>query len=201
MEMIKEEAANPLQISCIMLISRLCVIFVPSYWILMHCACLLIISILLITILVLKLWKLKTMRTKEEEKYDNMVEKVQVIEPLRNDLIKVDNIQPPELDKRSGKQDKKNIYFGLIPIGLLIAFFVIWGIILWSVNQSFRYAKPAKIEYKGSYEQGVFFPLGWAIVISYTLLCIWFRHFQVNNFQMNWWLWIIAGVSILAIYL
>lgn len=160
----------------------------------MHCVALLIISLLLITIWICKFWKVSTQQSRIQNTYDKYLEKVNKLEELSNDLKIRDKMEVPEYYPRDGSVDDHKIYYGLIPIIILLVIFVIYGIILWAVDQNFEYALPDKIfiEKKKGDRQGVFFPLAWTIVLSYTLLCIWFRLFQRNKYKMKLYLWVFA---------
>lgn len=89
---------------------------------------------------------------------------------LERDLKMIDKLEVPQYYPKANDSEKTRLLFGLIPITLHLIFFVVYGIILWSVDQNFKKARPKRITIENEFRQGVCFPLAWVIVISYTFL-------------------------------
>jgi hypothetical protein len=71
----------------------------------------------------------------------------------------IKKIAVPAADLRKEAREKVNIYIGLLPIGLLLSFFIIYGSVLWGVDTHFAHAMPDKLNFSKEYAQGVTFPL------------------------------------------
>ena len=57
-----------------------------------------------------------------------------------------------------------------------------------------------RVELESNYAQGIYFPLSWIIIVSYTLMLIWFRKVQQNNLNINYKLYILAIISWIIIF-
>lgn len=199
MELCREKTGEPLKISLMMVISRVCVSCAPAYWIITHCIALLLISLLLVTFWVWKYWKVSSWTTILQNKYENYIEKVNKCDDLERDLKMIDKLEVPQYYPKANEIDKTRLLFGLIPIIVHFVFFVVYGVILWTVDQNFKKAIPKRIKIDEEHPQGVYFPLAWVIVISYTFLCVWFRLFQKNEFKMKWQLFLLAVLALISI--
>jgi hypothetical protein len=151
----------------------------------MHIIALTIISIILITNWIINYIPVSHSKFKMTQKYEKYIEILNKVDSFKRDMETIKKIAVPAADLRKEAREKVNIYIGLLPIGLLLSFFIIYGSILWGVDTHFAHAKPVKLNFNKEYAQGVTFPFGLCIVISYTLLCLWFRLFQRNRKSGN----------------
>jgi hypothetical protein len=82
----------------------------------------------------------------------------------------------------------------LFPILLLLVAFIGYGIVIWTTDFSRAVASRIILDDQ-SLHQGIFLGLSLAIFFSYILMATWFRLFQLNSYQSNIWLTILAVVS------
>ena len=120
-----------------------------------------------------------------QNKHEKYAEQVKKCTDFENDIKFHDKIRIPDPDSKRAKRSRASVLFELIPIIALIVFYIIYGIILWSVDQDFERAYPKKVELERAYSQGVYFPLGWTLIISCSLILLWYRCFEKNKYELN----------------
>ena len=132
-----------------------------------------------------------------KKKYDKYKFQVSKCQQLEEDI----QIKLPGIDENCHFNKLKNIYYELIPIVFLLAFYFIYGIILWSAGQEFKHARSDKVKFEKEYDQGVYFPLAWTSIISITLISVWYRKYEKENFVINKTLMILAVAAFLIIFI
>lgn len=117
---------------------------------------------------------------------------------MKHDMAKeMEGVNPDDLVHK-----KENRYISMlietIPIILMLAAFIVYGIIIWSNDYERAYAKRITID-KDDFNQGIFVGLAYALFFSYCLMAVWFRLFQLYNYQAKPMLLLLAIVSYAAI--
>lgn len=195
---------SPLKASLMMLVSRFAVVFVPEYWIIMHCSALFVVSIMLITFWIMRFWRIPSIKSNLQKKHDLYIKILREIDERFGFRIK----KTIGLEFQRVNKDLNNpnhYYIQLIPIVILELFFIIYGSILWGVDEDFDFAKPERITIEDEnqrysyFAQGIFFPLAWTLVISYTLLLVWYQKFKGKDFKMNWRLLALSIIAFIII--
>jgi hypothetical protein len=132
----------------------------------MHCLALFIVVMLLIfrwIWLFIQVPNRQVLRTNKHEKYSEQVKRC---EEFERDLKVIDRIRIPEPGAKPAVGKMNNRFIELIPIVFLLTFYVIYGIIIWSIDDDFTHAYPRKVILEQEYSQGVYFPLAWTLVLS-----------------------------------
>jgi hypothetical protein len=152
----------------------------------------------------MRFWEIPSFKSNLEKKHNLYINKLSEIDERFAFRIK----KTIGLEFQRVNREQNNsvyLYMQLVPIAILEIFFVAYGIILWSIDTGFHFAKPEKItirDEKDNYSyfaQGIFFPLAWTLLISYTLLLIWYQKFRTKKFVMDWRLFILLIVAFVII--
>jgi nitrogen fixation-related uncharacterized protein len=139
----KVKNTSPLKANLMMLVSRIAVVFVPDYWVITHCTALLIVSLMLISFWVVKYWEIPSMKTKIQKKHDMYVQTFHRLgEEFKEKITETTEISHQKQNEE--EDNRNNLHLQLIPIAVLLGFYVIYGSILWGLYTGFSTAK-AKI--------------------------------------------------------
>ena len=95
----------------------------------MHCLALLLISIYVITNWIWKFFPVSNSYSEIKDRYQSYLQQLSKCQDFEYDLKHRYNIDFPEHDVIGNKDDKKSLYYELIPISVLLIFYVIYGIV------------------------------------------------------------------------
>ena len=123
------------------LISRFCIVFLPSYWILMHWLALMVLALYIITMFICNYIKLDNRKSLLKYKWESYIQNLSKWIDFERDIQLGDKIYIPKAYKELNKKQSFPI-IEIIQISLLILFDIIYGSILWGVDQNFKTMKP-----------------------------------------------------------
>ena len=164
----------------------------------MHWLALMLLTMYLITMFVLRYLKVPSRKSLLKNKWESYIQNISKCIDFERDIQLADKVYIPKAYKEINKSKSPPI-IEIIQTILLMLFDIIYGSILWAVDKNFKTMKPEEVKLESSYAQGVYFPLSWIIIISYTLMLIWFRKVLQNDLKINYKLYILAAISMVVI--
>jgi hypothetical protein len=131
-------------------------------------------------------------------KQNELLEIIGKCDKMKHDLAKeMEGVNPNDLvDKKQNRY--LNMLIETIPIILMLVAFIIYGIIIWANDYERAVAKRITID-KDDFNQGIFVGLAFALFFSYCLMAVWFRFFQLYDYNAKPILLLLAIVSYVAI--
>lgn len=76
----------------------------------------------------------------------------------------------PTYRENNDKINKTKVKIQIVILMLFLIYYILYGAIIWAFVEDISSMDPKKVEIEKEYDQGVFFPLAWIILLSYTLL-------------------------------
>ena len=189
---------TPFKIVVVLAVTRILLCIWPDYWILMHSIVFLLLLCMFVTAWILKNIHVTEKKGLRNRKQKDLIDQISKCDKLKHDLSKeVEGINAEDLVSQT-----KNSYLWMavetIPIFLMFAAFVAYGIIIWAEDFDRAYAKDIKVD--GQFlNQGIFVGLSYALFICYVLMAIWFRLFQLYEYEVKPLLLLLAIVAYAAI--
>ena len=178
---------SPSYVCLVVLITRVLLSVWPYYWIIIHSTVFLMLLMLFVTVWILKNIHVDSKESRRNKKQQELLGIILNCPELHQDLSKeLEGMNPDELVKQKHNQ-LWNAVCELVPIVILFLAFVVYGAIIWTTNFDRALARRITID-RQSLHQGIFIGLAIAIFFSYILMFLWFRLFQLNSYQSNWFL-------------
>ena len=185
---------TPFKVILVVFATRIVLCIFPDYWILIHAIVFTCLLMLFVSVYILKNIDVESKQKSKNRKKKELIDVINNL-PLMKDRLSNElegfNSEDMLLTKPNRFLD---LAIEIIPILLLIAAFIIYGIIIWAVDFNRAYAVRITVD-KEDFHQGIFVGLGYAISASFILMAVWFRLFQLNNYLIKPELLVFAAFS------
>jgi len=149
---------------------------------------------LFVTVWILKNIHVDSKESRRNRKQQELLSVILNCPEMQKELAKdLEGLNPQDLFKPKENQ-LMNALCELVPILILFITFVVYGAIIWTTDIDRAIAKRVTVD-EQKLHQGIFIGLAFAVFFIYIVMALWFRLFQLNSYQVNCTLLILAIAS------